>query len=144
MHYRHHIAKPLLYDVLFIRGVNFIKMSTKLSENKSYVDCKIDELLTTRNNLVENKKRIDRLLKQAFELKKDFPYRWYVTCVSKKDFQPVLDFLKSQNIQAYFQEGCGVGMIDGQLLFIPEDCNYDDKRELSIDEFHFIMKCRTA
>ena len=117
-------------------------MITKLLDNKTLIDCKIDELLTTRNNLIENKKRIDKLLKQAFELKKDFPYRWFVTCNNKKKFQPILDYLKSQNISAAFNKYCGVGMIDGQLLFIPEDCNYDDKRELSIDEFHFIIKCR--
>lgn len=117
---------------------------SKLSENKSLVDCKIDELLSTRNNLVENKKRIDRLLKQTFELKKDFPYRWYVTCNDRKKFQPVLDYLESQGIQTNYHEGCGVGMIDGQLYFIPEDCNYNNPRELSIDEFQFIMQCRTA
>jgi hypothetical protein len=117
---------------------------SSLRDNKSLVDAKIDELLTTRNNLKENERRIGRLLKQAFELKKDFPYRWYVTCNNKKEFKPVLDFLWSQNISASFCQGCGVGMIDGQLYFIPEDCNYDNPRELSIDEFNFIMKCRTV
>lgn len=111
----------------------------KLSENKTIVDCKIDELMTARTNLLENKRRIDRLLKQAFELKKDFPYRWYVTCKNEEEFQPVLDYLSSEGINTRFYDGCGIGMVDGNLLFIPEDCNYDDRREISIEEFHYIM-----
>ena len=110
----------------------------KTIENKTLVDCKIDELLSTRLNLVENKNRIDRLLKEAYTIKGGFPYRWYVTCNKEKEFTPVLSYLKTKGIKAFFNKGCGIGMIDGELLFIPEDCNYNNSKEISIEEFNFI------
>ena len=116
--------------------------------NKELVDVKIDELLSVRNNLKQNLRRINRLLKQSFEHKKDFPFRWYVSCTDVKQFKPVYEYLQRINVISEYNHfknaivGCGYGLIDGELLFIPEDCNYDDSREITLEEFNFIIKLK--
>ena len=108
-------------------------------KNKSLAESKIDELLSTRLNLKQNLDRINRLIKQGFDTIQAFPHRWYVTCKNRDEMKPVLEYLKSQGFNATFYDGCGVGLLDGQPLFIPEDCNFDDFREISIEEFNQIL-----
>ena len=97
----------------------------------------IDELLSLRESLKSQMRKVNNLIKQGIETTKQLPDRWYVENPS----QNVIDYLnkkynKNIVLDANYED-CGFGELHNEYAFIPADVEYSWK--ITQEEFELAL-----